>query len=365
MIEVITDLERLRALAGDWDKLAGPTNNPLLQHDWFFHCAENLGDESRLQVHVYWEGTEVHAIAPLVVAPRGNVMWLEVLGAGELYEPTDLLFQDPDSLHHLLQALVRQHLPVNLQRVPNESRTLNQSRVACRGRGLVLFRRNTGSSYLPIMSDWESMHKSMAKKWRAEFRKKRIRAERLGTVSVDIDCPTGSALVQKLDECIRIEASGWKGRNGTAIRDRPFLHRFVRNYAATASRRGTLRICILRIAGQGVAMKIGVEFQNRLWFLKTGYDEDWMHISPGMLLTHEMIRYAFSKKLTGYEFLGSEEMWQHAWPVAVHPYSSVLIYPFSPHGWRGLCEAGKSYLATRFASLTASVRGPTAKPPRQ
>lgn len=365
MIEVITDLERLRSLADDWDRLAAPMHNPLLQYDWFLHCAESLDDAYRLQVHVYREGPEVRAIAPLVVAPRGNVTWLEILGAAELYEPTDLLFQDPDSLHHLLQALVRQQLPVNLQRVPNESPTLIQARAARRGRGLVLVRQNAGSSYLPITSDWESMHESIARKWRAEFRKKRIRAERLGTISVDIDCPTGSTLVQKLDECIRIEASGWKSRNGTAIRDRPFLRRFVRSYAATASHRGTLRICILRVAGQGVAMKIGVEFQNRLWFLKTGYDEDWMHISPGMLLTHEMIRYAFSKKLAGYEFLGSEEAWQHAWPVAVHPYSSVLIYPFSFHGWRGLCEAGKHYLATRLASLAASVRGPKAKPPRQ
>ena len=47
---------------------------------------------------------------------------------------------------------------------------------------------------------------------------------------------------------------------------------------------------------------------------------------------HETIRCAFENRLEGYEFLGWDQPWIHAWRCEVRPYVSPLIYPYSVSG---------------------------------
>jgi CelD/BcsL family acetyltransferase involved in cellulose biosynthesis len=356
MIEVVTDLKSLRSLEDEWNRLAAASDSPLLQYDWFYHCAECICDESSLHIIVYREGTEAKAIAPFVLVSRANIPWLEIIGSAELYEPTGLLFDDLSSLRILSRAIVRQGFPINLQRIPTTSPIYNEARAACRGRGLLVRRQSAGSSYIPIASDWDSFYQSIGKNRRADFRKKKDRAKKFGEISVEIVCPDEDALEEMLGECFRIEAASWKSRNGTALRENPSLRHFFQRYAATAGRKGILRLFFYSVAGQAVAMHIGVEYKRRLWIYKLGYDESWSRISPGMQLTQETISFAFLHKLKGYEFLGSEETWQHTWPVSVHDYSSVIIYPFSRHGLRGIYDTGITFLRNRIGSLGKAGR---------
>jgi CelD/BcsL family acetyltransferase involved in cellulose biosynthesis len=134
------------------------------------------------------------------------------------------------------------------------------------------------------------------------------------------------------------------------------LHDFFRRYCATASRKGILRLFFYAVGGQPVAMHLGVEYARKLWIYKLGHDEAWSRISPGMHLANETIRYAFEHKLDGYEFLGSGEAWQHAWPVATHDYCSILIYPFSWQGVRGIWDSAITLLRNRVNTAKQSDR---------
>ncbi len=110
-----------------------------------------------------------------------------------------------------------------------------------------------------------------------------------------------------------VEERGWKGRAGTALRHADREGAFYRRYCEITARKRSLRIAFLRIDGRAAAMQLAVETADRLWLLKTGYDEEFERCSPGALLNARSIAYAVGQGLAGYEFLGSPEAWTRTW----------------------------------------------------
>ena len=93
-----------------------------------------------------------------------------------------------------------------------------------------------------------------------------------------------------LDDFIALEATGWKGRAGTAVENSPdevaFLHRLVRAYGA----RNEVRIDRLRRDRRSVAISIAFETGSTLWYLKIAHDEAEARNSPGAQLALRVTR---------------------------------------------------------------------------
>jgi len=130
-----------------------------------------------------------------------------------------------------------------------------------------------------------------------------------------------------LEESLRCEAAGWKGRTGSALLSDPNRGQFYQNYASIACEKGILRLCFMRIGGEVAATQIAVESGERFWLLKVGYNEDFARCSPGHLLMIETLRYAAQRGLQTFEFLGSAEPWTQVWTTSVRPCVSVWAYP--------------------------------------
>jgi hypothetical protein len=69
-----------------------------------------------------------------------------------------------------------------------------------------------------------------------------------------------------------------------------------------------------------------------MWLIKIGHNDRFNKISPGIVLTHEMIKYAIAEKLNRFEFLGSTETWINLWKPQIHQYKACIIYPINPSG---------------------------------
>lgn len=76
--------------------------------------------------------------------------------------------------------------------------------------------------------------------------------------------------------------------------------------------------------------------------------------SPGTQLAQDTIEYSVRQGLSRYEFLGSEEAWQHAWPVERRAAWVELIWrirgPASVAG-RAVCYADAEGRAAMAAPL--------------
>ena len=86
------------------------------------------------------------------------------------------------------------------------------------------------------------------------------------------------------DDFLSVEASGWKGEEGSAIRSSPADIAFFRSVLQHAHACGQLQLLRLTVAGKAVAMKLNLRSRGESYSLKIGYDDAYAQFSPGVLL---------------------------------------------------------------------------------
>ena len=122
-----------------------------------------------------------------------------------------------------------------------------------------------------------------------ELRRQRHRLEEHGAVVFDV-ARSLDEIRPALETFLQLEASGWKGKRGTALvqhaGDATFIRRAVPALAETAQ----CEIVTLRAGATPVAAGIVLRHQDRAFFFKLGIDERFARYSPGVQLTLELTR---------------------------------------------------------------------------
>jgi len=117
---------------------------------------------------------------------------------------------------------------------------------------------------------------------RKRLRKNRQALERIGALT--LTAHTGEDAAIGFETCLRVEASGWKGRAGTALSQKPADSAYVGRVmqAMAAENRGW--VLEMRsgeqVAAAGLILRCGGEAS----FWKTAYDEAQARYSPGVIL---------------------------------------------------------------------------------
>lgn len=354
-VDVIRDVSVFADQALAWDGLAARFANPLLTHDWLLSCAEAFSGARDLHiVRVRDNGTLV-AAAPLVAAKLGTTSRLEMLGASVLHEPTGFLYDSNDSLRALCQGVVASSLPLWLRRVPDDERMGSALATAATGQGLLIRSSGGECPFLSSPTTWDEYLKSRSSQRRYDLRRARRRVSEQGVIEFRFLAPTPDELNTLLELVFDVEASGWKGRSGSAMVRRPLLRDFFSRYARRASGAGNLRLCFLMLEGRPLAVEIAVEASKSFWVLKVGYDEHWANCSPGLQLMTECIRFAMERGIPTHEFLGSAEPWIQPWASGTRRYHTFRYYPWH---WRGMTAWSLDQadrLGSKVVAVTKSV----------
>ncbi len=116
-----------------------------------------------------------------------------------------------------------------------------------------------------------------------EMRRKRRRLEELGTLSVE-QVSDGPELARGLDDFLRLEASGWKGRAGTAALNNAKILQFMQQAVKALGREGKVLMHRLVLDGNAISASITLKSGNAAWGWKIAYDETFAAYSPGMML---------------------------------------------------------------------------------
>ena len=329
-MRIISSLPELEALGPRWDTLGGHFDGPTNSHAWAMAYAGAMPRGERLHV-VTVDGPEGAplAIAPLVRLPLGRLRFI----GDRLGEPVDVRSADPAALRLLTDALARAGAALTLHRVPSGSPTIDALRASYSGRGLLRLRPAVSSPVIQLDDGWVDPQRRFNSGRRSDFRRALRRAGEQGEVTFEILTPSPGELGPLLDEAFEVEAAGWKGAKGTALRLDPVVGQFFRNYSAAAAKEGILRLAFMRIGGRAVATQLAVEYARRFWLLKIGYDESLSRCSPGTLLMLHTLGDAAARGLAGYEFLGAEAPWTAMWTSEVLATTVVGAYrPRLPAG---------------------------------
>ena len=120
-------------------------------------------------------------------------------------------------------------------------------------------------------------------KKRKEIRRLQKRLAELGTVE-QLLLADRTALQQWCADFLALEASGWKGREGTALASRPGDAAFFRAACAAAFDAGRLHFLRIDLDGRAIAMLANFRHGEGAFSFKIAFDEEMGRFSPGVLI---------------------------------------------------------------------------------
>ncbi len=138
-------------------------------------------------------------------------------------------------------------------------------------------------------------------------------------------------MAEAIQEHGRLEETGWKGREGTAIAEGNVQGRFYRELFEGFCARGEAVVYQLLFNGQVVASDLCLVRNSMMVVLKTAYDESLSDFSPAFLMREEIMRRLFAnKQLRVVEFYGRVMDWHMRWTDEVRTLYHVSYYR---HSW--------------------------------
>ncbi len=356
IVEYVDDLEMLQQIRSEWEGLSSSFNTPLLSHNWFASCAHAFGSHEQPEILIIRRRGEIEAIAPL--AFKGHFQKrLEVMGSFVTNEPGGVIFADQRSLAQLWEAVCDLQKTVFLKGFRFGSPEAQALESLLHSRRIKFLAREEQLPWVNTRGEWKDFEKSISSSRRSSFRRLRKLAESKGQLVFEEVIPTPESVQGYLEELFKVEAAGWKGRTGTAMRSFKELGEFFRTYSRLEAEEGRLRLFFLKVGGQTIAGQLTVVRANRLWIFKIGHDESWSWCSPGILLMNEVIKYCFDTKLEGCEMLGSDEPWLHIWTNECHTVVTYRIYPNVIAAMSDLLTDFAYVVSNKIATKFAKQRG--------
>lgn len=131
--------------------------------------------------------------------------------------------------------------------------------------------------------DGSDPRSALPRKRRKEYARLRRRMEEVGRVTLQ-QATAPDDLAEALEAFLSLEASGWKGRRGSALADDPRTKAFARSAVARLGDRGAASILRLTVGDRDAAMLICFHHGSAVFTWKIAYDEQLARFSPGALL---------------------------------------------------------------------------------
>ncbi len=136
----------------------------------------------------------------------------------------------------------------------------------------------------------ELLREALGAKKLKELRRQHNRLAELGPVSVSV-AKTPAEVASATEILLALEASGWKGDRGTALRQHAGDAAFFRRATVAMAAHGQCEIITLSAGGVPVAAGIVLRHQDRAFWFKLGVDERFAKYSPGVQLALELTRH--------------------------------------------------------------------------
>jgi len=174
-----------------------------------------------------------------------------------------------------------------------------------------VWEESAGCDYLSVVPFEQCSHR-LSKSFKAQLRKANNRASKGGGVTYSATRDPAK-LEKYYQRFLDVEASGWKGIQGTAIKRDEALVAFYSNLAKYFSTFGGSEIHLLEIQGETLAAEFSLVVGDTMYCLKIGYDERWASLSPGHLLFQHVIDNCAQTHAVTYINLVTDAAWHRSW----------------------------------------------------
>lgn len=184
-----------------------------------------------------------------------------------------------------------------------------------------------GSVWTDVAVGADEVEARLASRFRSQLRYELRRVEARGTVTLE-EVAAGPRVTEALATGMRLEVSTWKGREGTAMASLPWVRRFYEELTDWAATNGWLRLMLLWVDDTPVAFCLDLEHAGTRYVLKTGYDAAHADLSPGKLLSRQVVLAAADDPgVHRYDWCGDESRDTRKWGTDRDERFQVTIYP--------------------------------------
>lgn len=318
-LEILQGRSGFAQLAPEWKRLVEtqmPAQASPFQHpDWIGAWLESICTEpDRLRLLALRHHGELVAVLPVEphACPLARLLpqWTMIQGPHMVLAE---LAGGPARWPAMLQALATQRtLRCSALQLPSMIHELAPAAEALPAGSTLRRVHRSESAWLDCSGDTEQALARVQRSFRQNLRRLGRRADSQGQVALEV-ADTPAALEEALTHFLDIEASGWKGRSGSAIRDDArrvgFYRALVRDFGA----RGECRIHRLTLDGHTVAAQFALRGGRQLNLLKIGYDEAFSAIAPGHLLMMRIIERTCADPALDRLSLVTNPPWAHLW----------------------------------------------------
>jgi CelD/BcsL family acetyltransferase involved in cellulose biosynthesis len=348
-VEWVSDPAGFAAVAPAWDELAALDGSPFLRHAWLAAWWEAFAaDRADLRICLAWRGTDL--AGGLALMRRGRR--LEALA--DYHTPRfGAVARDAEGRDAVAEAALR----LGASELVLPAIAVDDPLLAALSprRRLRLVEPYMSSPIVDTTGDWAAYRALSKPRWGApleRFRRKMTREHAAETTLVT----TPGDLDAVLDRGFAVEASGWKGASGTAILSSPSTERFYRAVAHAFAATGELGFSWLDLDGRMAAFDFCLLHGNRLYLLKTGYDESQRRLAPGLVMRLSVLERCFAMGLDAHELLGGDDPWKLKFATSSRDH--VVLRSF---GRRPGAQAGYAYRRWARPALRSAHRRVTAR----
>ena len=321
---LMRSLDELEAVASEWNELALMAANPFVTVEWLtsWWSAFGVGQPVILALR---DRTGRLIGGAFCFKDRRRLETPANPGTG--YGHWDVLARDGDARRDVWHALAANAPPrLRLAGLLDDRGAVQSAREELTSAGFAVFtRRGSPCPYLVLPDQWETLLRGVSRNLRSQVARKGKGLERMGAVRFRT-VTGGEELPAALEDLFRLEASGWKAREGTAILSDPASAALYRSFAARASQRGWLRLHLLELDGRPIAGDLGCVFAGTEFLLKTGFDERLADASPGLVLLARTLEATIAEGHKAYDFLGGAQHYKLRWGAEPRQRFTLLGY---------------------------------------
>jgi CelD/BcsL family acetyltransferase involved in cellulose biosynthesis len=292
--EVLRDSKALARLIPQWEDLAANAlePNPFYEHWLLLPALECFAQNDDVRIVAVWRKDKLAALLPLQRMARYKGLPVSALSAWRhrhclLCTPLVRADGAAETIAALLRSLRASAALLELNYIPADGPFHD----ALKRAGAKPYLDNKYERALLIKErDAESyITGSLSRHLRQEVRRRERRLGERGKLSHTVMQP-GDDLARWVEEFLRLEAAGWKGREGSALACSEANRRFASEIFAAAFARGRLHMVGVDLDGRPLARCLSLLAGEGAFAFKTAYDEEFARYSPGVIAEVDRIR---------------------------------------------------------------------------
>ena len=306
-VEILRDPVALARLAPQWEDLAANAleANPFYEHWMLLPALECFAKGSEVEILVIRKDGRLAALFPLQRVARYRGLPVSALVSWRhrhclLCTPLVRAEGAAECLAALLRWLRPQAQVLELNYIPEDGpfhdalkRSGARPHVDNKYERALLVKERDAETYIAG---------SLSRHLRQELRRRERRLAERGKLAHTVMQPRDD-LGRWVEEFLRLEAAGWKGREGSALACSEANRRFASQVFAAAFARGRLHMVGVDLDGRPLARCCSFLAGEGSFAFKTAYDEEFSRYSPGVIAEVDRIRQFHA--LTGLQWMDS------------------------------------------------------------